>query len=468
MTQGVVWKQLLEFAIPMSVGLFFQQMYNTFDAVVVGQFVGKEALAAVGSTGSIVNMLVGLCAGLSTGASVVISQAYGAKDYKKLSDAVQTTILVTFILSIFATAAGMLIVSPMLRLMKAPADVFPQAKQYLSIYFAGVSGLLMYNMGSGILRAVGDSKRPLYFLIFSATLDIGMNFLFVVVFHWDIKGVAYSTVIAQILSAALVLYTLTHSDAPYAIRWGELRIKPDILKRILSIGLPASIQQAITSFSNVFVQSYINGFGSDAMAGWSSYNKIDSYALVPVQSISLASTTFIGQNFGAGKLDRARKGVRQALTMSFVITAVLCALMVLFRRPLVSIFTNDPAVLDYGGRFLAIISPFYVLTCFNQIFAGALRGTGRAKTPMIVMISSFVVFRQIYLFVSKLLGGGFIAVALAYPAGWVVCSILMTIAYLRGPLCRACEGQSAAPSAGPDAAAEALEEALSAGEGAEG
>ncbi|HOG01293.1 MAG TPA: MATE family efflux transporter [Clostridia bacterium] len=468
MTQGVVWKQLLGFAIPMSVGLLFQQMYNTFDAVVVGQFVGKEALAAVGSTGSIVNMLVGLCAGLSTGASVVISQAYGAKDYKKLSDAVHTTILVTFILSIVATVSGILLVPPMLRLMNAPEDVFPQAKLYLTIYFSGVAGLLMYNMGAGILRAVGDSRRPLYFLIFSATLDIGMNFLFVVVFHWDIKGVAYSTVIAQVLSAALVLYTLTRTDAPYAIRWGGLRIKPDILKKILSIGLPASIQQAVTSFSNVFVQSYINSFGSGAMAGWSSYNKIDSYALVPVQSISLASTTFVGQNYGAGQIGRARKGVRQALTMSLVITAVLCALMVVFRRPLVSIFTNDPEVLDFGGRFLAIISPFYVLICFNQIFSGALRGTGRAKTPMIVMISSFVVFRQIYLFVSKLLGGGFLAVALAYPAGWVVCSLVMAVVYLRSPLCRERDGEGAASRAGASAAAEALEEALSAGEGIEG
>ena len=444
MTQGVIWKQLLQFAIPMSLGLLFQQFYNTFDAVVVGQYVGKEALAAVGSTGSIINMLVGACAGLSTGASVVISQAYGAKDYRKLSDAVHTTLLVAFLLSIVASAVGILIVPPMLRLMKTPADVFEQAEFYLKVYFAGMTGLLMYNMGSGILRAVGDSRKPLYFLIFSATLDIGMNYLFVLVFNMGIGGVAYSTVISQFLSAGLVLFTLSRSDGPYALHWSDLRIKYDILKKILAIGLPASIQQALTAFSNVFVQSYINGFGSDAMAGWSSYNKIDSYVLVPMQSISIASTTFVGQNYGAGKIERTRKGVRQALIMSAAITAVLSIVMVILRHPLVSIFSSEQAVLDYGGRFIAIVSPFYVLSCFNQIYAGALRGIGRAKTPMIIMLSSFVLFRQIYLYVAAKLGGGFIAVSLAYPMGWLVCSVLMSIFYSKSVICTAKDGDLSA------------------------
>lgn len=437
MTQGTIWKLLLQFAIPLSVGLLFQQLYNTVDTVVVGKFVGKQALAAVGSTSSIVNMLVGLCAGLSTGASVIISQSYGAKEYQKLSDAVHTTILATVIVSVLASVAGVLLVTPLLHMMDTPEDVFPQARQYLTIYFAGVSGLLLYNMGSGILRAVGDSRRPLYFLIFSALLNVVMDLLFVIVFDLAIAGVAYATIISQFISALLVLFTLSRSDAPYAIRWNRLGIKKDILKQILAVGLPSGIQQAVTSFSNVFVQSYINGFGSDCMAGWSSYSKIDVYALVPVQSIAIASTTFVGQNYGAGKLDRARKGVRQALTMSIGITALLLGIMVIFRRPLVTLFTDDQAVIDYGARFIAIISPFYIATCFNQIFAGALRGTGRAKVPMFIMLTSFVVVRQIYLAVSKALGGGIVAVALGYPLGWVLCSILMSIYYMRSPLCKA-------------------------------
>lgn len=463
MTQGPIWQLLLQFAIPMSIGLLFQQLYNTCDAIVVGKFVGKEALAAVGSTGSIVNMVVGICAGLSTGASVVISQSYGAKDHKRLGDAVHTTVLVTFLLSIVATVIGVLIVPPMLRLMNAPEEVFPQAKQYLTIYFFGLPGVLVYNMGSGILRAVGDSRRPLYFLIFSAVLNVGLNLLFVLVFHMAVAGVAYATIIAQFLSSALVLYTLIRSDAPYAVRWKKLRVNFAVLKQIMAIGLPASVQQAVTAFSNVFVQSYINAFGADCMAGWSSYNKIDTYTLVPMQSIAMASTTFVGQNYGAGKLSRARKGVRQALSMSIVITAALCALMVIFRYPLVSIFTDDPGVLEYGARFLAIISPFYILTSFNQIFAGALRGAGRAKVPMLIMLSSFVFFRQIYLFVSKLLGGGFIAVALAYPMGWIVCSILMSIFYRRGPLYTEKENAEPLPEAA-EAGEEGWEAADSIGE----
>ena len=437
MTEGVIWKQLLEFSIPMAIGLLFQQLYNTVDTIVVGRFVGTEALAAVGSTGSIINMLVGLCAGLSTGASVVISQCYGAHDYEKLHAAVHTTIVISLLLCVVATGVGILIVPPMLSLMATPADVLPEATEYLTIYFAGVSGLLLYNMGSGILRAVGDSRRPLYFLCFSAVINIVFDLLFVIRYHLGIAGVAYATILSQFLSALIVMYSLTRADAPYSIHWNELCIKKDVLKHILSIGFPSGVQQAITSFSNVFVQSYINFFGSSCMAGWSSYNKLDIYVLIPVQSIALASTTFVGQNFGAGKLARARKGVREALVMSLTVTALLSALMIICDRPLLYLFTSDEQVINFGERFITLISPFYVTVCFNQIFAGALRGIGRARTPMIIMLSSFVVFRQIYLYVNKLLGGAFIPVAVAYPMGWVVCSMLMTFFYRKSVLGRA-------------------------------
>lgn len=443
MTEGVIWKQLVRFSIPMAIGLLFQQLYNTVDTIVVGRFVGKEALAAVGSTSSIVNMLVGLCAGLATGASVVISQCYGAREHQKLHDAVHTTILVTLVLSIFATVAGVLIVPPMLRLMETPADVFGEAQAYLTIYFAGVSGLLIYNMGSGILRAVGDSRRPLYFLIFSAVVNTFFDLLFVVRFHLGVEGVAYATILSQFLSALLVLFVLTHDQAPYGIRWRRLCIRRETLSRILSIGLPSGLQQAVTSFSNVFVQAYINFFGSACMAGWSSYNKLDVFILIPLQSIALASTTFVGQNHGAGKLSRARQGARQALGMSLVITAALSALLILCARPLLSLFTPDPEVIEYGARFIMLISPFYVTTCFNQIFAGALRGVGSANVPMAIMLFSFVAFRQLYLFVNSRLGNSFVLVALAYPAGWVVCSVLLTLFYRRSALCRAQPGAPA-------------------------
>lgn len=435
MTNGTIWKLLIKFALPMAAGLLFQQLYNTVDTIVVGQFVGKEALAAVGSTSSIINMLVGLCSGLSMGASVVISQSYGAKDYEKLHDAVHTTILVTLIMGVIATGIGILIVDPMLRMMDTPDDVFQAAHDYLTIYFAGISGLFIYNMGSAVLRAVGDSKRPLYFLIFSAVLNVVLDLLFVIVFHLDIAGAAYATILSQFLSALLVLFVLTRSAGPYAIHWKDLCVKGDILKQVLAIGLPSGVQQGITSFSNVFVQSYVNAFGSDCMAGWSSYNKLDVYALVPAQSIAMASTTFVGQNYGARKLERARKGVRQALLMSIAMTVFLCGLLLLFKDQLLTLFTTDSLVIQYGSRFIGIIAPFYFCTCFNQTFAGAMRGIGKAKVPMIVMLSSFVVFRQIFLFVGTKLGGGFLLVSLAYPMGWVVCSIAMYVCFKRSALC---------------------------------
>lgn len=450
MTSGSIWRLLITFALPLAAGLLFQQLYNTVDTIVVGKFVGKEALAAVGSTSSIINMLVGLCSGLSMGASVVISQSYGAKDYVRLHDAVHTTILVTIIMSVIATGVGMAIVDPMLTMMSTPDDVFGAAHDYLTIYFAGISGLFIYNMGSAILRAVGDSRRPLYFLIFSAVLNVILDLVFVIVFKMDIAGAAYATIVSQFLSAALVLFVLTRSAGPYAIHWGHLCIKGNILKQVLSIGLPSGVQQGLTSFSNVFVQSYVNAFGSDCMAGWSSYNKLDVYALVPAQSIAMASTTFVGQNYGARKLERARQGVKQALIMSISMTIFLCALLLIFRDQLLTLFTNDSLVIQYGSRFIGMIAPFYFCTCFNQTFAGAMRGIGKAKVPMIVMLSSFVVFRQIFLYVGTKLGGGFVLVSLAYPMGWVVCSIAMYVCYKRSALCHPEKAQFAAADTAKD------------------
>ncbi len=436
MTQGPISRQLLEFAIPMMLGLLFQQLYNTVDTIVVGRFVGKEALAAVGSTGSIINILIGACAGLATGASVVISQCYGAHENESLHDAVHTTIAVTFILCALVTALGVGIVSPMLRLMATPSDVFFQAKQYLTIYFAGSAGLLIYNMGSGILRAVGDSRRPLYFLIVSALLNIGLDLLFVIVFRWGIAGVAWATILSQLISAVLVLFSLTRGDVSYGITWRHVRIKRDMLSRILKIGLPTTLQQSLTSFSNVFVQSYVNFFGSTAMAGWSSYGKLDMYIMIPMQALVMASTTFVGQNYGAKKLSRARQGVNRSLLLACSITLVCSALMVLFRKTLLTLFTTDVGVIEYGAHFILLITPFYAAMCVNQILAGALRGIGRSREPMYIMLFSFVLFRQIYLFVNKLLGNSLTGVTFAYPVGWVVCSTIMFAFYLGSELVR--------------------------------
>ena len=437
MTQGAIWRHLMHFSVPMAVGLLFQQLYNAVDLWVVGQFVGKQAQAAVSCTGSTINTVVGFCAGLATGASVIISQRYGARDWKGLSKAVQTTIALTFILSAIATAGGILTIPFMLRFMQTPEDVMGEAYSYLLIYFSGVSGVLFYNMGSGILRAVGDSRRPLIFLVISAVINTVLDLVMVLVFRMGVEGVAYATIAAQTISALMILVTLTREESAYGIRWRQLQLDKTALSSILRIGLPSSIQSAVTAFSNVFVQGYINYFGTECMAGYGIYNKVDAFALIPVQAISMSSTTFVGQNWGARQVKRARDGVRTAIWMSIGATVAMGLMVYFMARPLLFIFSPEEEVVAYGERFIRIVTPFYLMICFNQIYAGALRGVGDATMPTVIMLGSFVVFRQIYLAVTKALGAGFLSVALAYPMGWVMCSALLFIRYRGSALVKA-------------------------------
>ncbi len=430
MTRGVIWKQFVSFAVPLLLGFVFQQLYNTVDSVVVGNFVGKEALAAVGSTGSIINTLIGFFAGLATGASVVIARLFGARDEAGVSRAVHTTIVMTLLLAVLFTVLGVAMVPFMLRLMKTPADVLPASQTYLTIYFAGVIGLMLYNAGAGILRAVGDSRHPLYFLVFSAIVNTLLDLLFVLTFGLGVAGVAYATVIAQLLSAVLVLFTLSRASGAHQLRMHALRLSPPILKSIIKIGLPAAIQSTLTSFSNVFVQSYVNAYGSACMAGWSAYGKLDQLALLPMQSISMASTTFVGQNLGARNLVRAKQGIRTAVLMSTVSTASLMLPLMLFAKPLLGFFNRDPEVLAFGRLFVVWMSPFYVFACVNDILAGALRGAGESKAPMFIMLLCFVVIRQIYLFFVSRVAPTVLPIALGYPLGWILCAALQ-FAYYR-------------------------------------
>ena len=431
MTEGPIWRHLISFALPMMVGLLFQQLYNTVDTIIVGQFVGKEALAAVGSTSPIINTLVGFAVGLASGGTVAISQSYGAHDYRALGKAVHTAVSLTFLVSIALSLIGAAIVTPLLNMMGTPADVFDEAHTYLSIYFAGMLGLLVYNMGSGILRAVGDSTRPLYFLVFSAIVNTVLDLLFVVVFDMGVAGVAWATLIAQALSALLVLWVLTREHAPYGIRWRELRLDKEMLKRICALGLPSGIQQAVTNFSNVFVQASVNAFGSACMAGWSAYSKLDVFLSVPIQAVSLASTTMVGQNVGARKLDRVKSGVRQAQWMGVSVTLLLAVGLVVFAPAMLRMFSTESDVLEYGVYFVRIISPFYILMCFTNTYAGALRGVGRSQATMYICLFSFVAFRQLYLLAGRLFGSPILWVTLAYPVGWLMASLLLGIWFFR-------------------------------------
>ena len=431
MTQGTIWKHLLAFALPLMIGNLFQQLYNTVDSIVVGQFVSKQALAAVGSTTSIINMLVGFFSGVSVGAGVIISQRFGAKDPEGVHKAVHTTISLTLIIGLIGTVVGIVLAPIMLTLMKTPQDVFVEAKAYLQIYFGGISGLMLYNMGSGILRAVGDSRRPLYFLVFSSCVNIVLDLLFVLGFHMGVEGVAYATIIAQFSSAALIYFTLYRTHDVHRFQPKKLRIYPEMVRSIIRVGLPAGLQQALTSFSNVFVQGYINSFGTNCVAGWSCYHRIDQFILLPMQSISMASTTFVGQNIGHRDLERTEKGIRTAVMLSIVVTGILIGLVVIFCAPLIKIFNDDPGVVEYGVMFIRLISPFYLIICFNQIYAGALRGAGDAKAPMFIMLFSFVLFRQLYLAIGTQFINTEWFVGLGYPAGWAMCSTLQLLYYYK-------------------------------------
>lgn len=432
MTEGSIVNHLIRFSIPLLLGNIFQQLYNTVDSWVVGNYVSDQAFAAVGTVGPIINLLIGLFMGLSAGAGVVISQYYGAKDKENVQKSVHTSIAVTIIMGVLFTIIGIAMTPLMLRLMDTPENVMPESTAYLRIYFSGMLGLVLYNMGSGIMRAVGDSTRPFYFLVVSALTNTVLDLLFVLVFKMGVEGVAYATIIAQFVSALLVLYVLMKTDGYCKLCIKKLKIDKKILGKVFKVGIPAALQMAITSFSNIFVQSYINFFGDTCMGGWTAYAKIDQFLLLPMQSISLAATTFVGQNLGVNQVKRAKQGVTRAMVIAVASTLILMVPVLIAAPQLVEFFNDNPEVVRYGSMLLRLISPFYVFCCINQILAGALRGSGDSRTPMFIMLGCFVVFRQIYLFLmTRFVSNTITIVALGYPAGWLICSIITYIYFKR-------------------------------------
>ena len=425
MTEGSIARQLLLFALPLMAGNIFQMLYNTVDSIVVGQYVGKEALAAVNSTTMIVNILVFFFNGFSVGAGVVIARYFGARDHDALHDAIETTMARTFLFCVVFTIIGVAGVSPMLRVMSTPDDVFTDARTYLTVYFAGISGLLVYNMGSGILRAVGDTTKPLLFLVLTSVLNIVLDLLFVLGFKMGIAGVALATILSQFISAALTLMLLTRTNEIYHLSWRDLKLDGGILRQIFAVGLPAGIQSVVTAFSNVFVQAYINHFGSSCMAGWGCYNKLDSFIMLPMSSMAMAATTFVSQNMGAKKEKRASRGTVTAIVLSVAVTGVIALALFLFAEPAVRLFTSDETVVSFGALFLHANVFFLLFNCVNHVLAGALRGRGDSRGPMIIMLSTFVALRQVYLFaVTRFVANTPFLVGFGYPVGWMACFAL--------------------------------------------
>ncbi len=432
MTKGNIYPLLISFALPILLGQLFQQLYNTFDTWCVGNFVGKNSFSAVGTVSSIINMLIGFASGFSTGAGVVISQYFGAGDRENIKRAVHTFVIFMLLLSVFMTIFGLFMVPTFIKMVGSPEEVAIEQSIYLTIYFGGITGLMLYNMGSSIFRAIGNSRLPFIFLVVSAMLNIALDLVFVIFFDMGTGGVAWATIISQGVSALLIVIALFRTESPVKVSLSSFCFDLDILKKIIIIGLPSALQLAITSFSNVFVQSYINYFGTDVMGGWTAYSKVDQLLFLPMQSLGLAAMTFVGQNIGAKNVERAKTGANSALLLGLISTAALILPVIYFAPRVVEFFisADESLVIKYGSLFLRTLSPFYLLCTFNQVYGSALRGAGKSQLPMVIMLFSFVFSRQIYLFVMKnYISNTILPIAMGYPFGWLLCSTLITIAF---------------------------------------
>ena len=430
MTEGNITSHLITFAIPLLIGNLFQMMYNMVDTWVVGRFVGDAAFSAVGTLGSVTNLMIGFFLGLSSGAGVVISRFFGGKQYDRVKDTVNTAVILTAVLCVLFTVLGIACIPLFMKMLDMPDEVMTEAVTYLSIWFAGISGLMIYNMGSAIMRAVGDSRRPFRYLVVAAVTNTVLDLLFVIVFKWGVAGVAAATIIAQGLSAALTVISLCRNDSCVRISFKGIKFHKPIMREIFVIGFPAALQMTITAFSNIFVQSYINFFGMEVMGGWTAYNKVGQLILLPMQSFALASTTFVGQNIGQDQVKRAEKGANTALFISMLSTLILLTPTMIFARAFVSVFNTNSEIVTYGAQFIRMLIPFYLLWCINQIYSGALRGVGKSTGPMIIMLASFVAFRQLYLFVmANFISNTVVPIVMSFPAGWVLSAIITLIYY---------------------------------------
>ena len=431
LTKGSIVKAIILFSIPLLIGNLFQQLYNAVDSYVVGNYVGTDALAAVGASTPVINMLIGFFMGISTGAGVVIAQYYGGDDIKKMRRAIHNSLALTIVMGIILTIIGLVFTDPLLHAIGVPQEVFSQASLYLSIYFWGLIFMMIYNMGSGILRSVGDSKRPLYFLIFSSIINIILDFLFVKTFHFGVAGAGYATLIAQAVSAIFIMFVLMKTKENYQVVFKEIGFDRDILKRIIKIGVPTGFQQSIVSLSNVIVQSYINVYGASVIAGYSVTVKIDGFVNLPLQAFNMAITTFVGQNIGAKQYDRVKKGAYMTTFLAMLTIGTFVIIMYIFGRYFIALFNSEKEVIEAGRLMQLVFLPFYIFLPINQVINGVLRGAGRSTVPMYVMIFSFVVLRQLYLFFITKVTSDIAYVFFGWPLTWIVCSVIFLVYFFK-------------------------------------
>lgn len=429
--EGSVAKGLIWFAFPLFLGNLFQQLYNTADTLIVGNFLPKESLAAVSSSGNLIFMLVGFLNGIAGGAGVVIAKYFGAKDEESLSRAVHTNVAFGLAGGGLLTVVGVLLTPQILTWMGTPPDVLPESITYFQVYFFGVMATFLYSIGAGILQAVGDSRHPLYYLIVSSVINILLDLLFVGGFGWGVASAAAATVISQAVSAVLCLYRLLRLEKVCRVEIKKIRFHGDMFSQIIRFGLPAGVQNSVIGFANVMVQTQINLFDADAVAGCGSYSKVEGFVFLPVTCFAMGLATFVSQNLGAGQLERVRKGTRFGILCSVTLTEGIGVLIWLFAPFVIGLFNQDPAVIDYGTRQARTEAFFYFLMAFSHCVAGVMRGAGRAYVPMLVMLGCWCVVRVSYILLAMQAFQDILVVFTAYPLTWFLSSVFFLIYYLK-------------------------------------
>ena len=430
-TEGVIWKQILIFFFPILLGTFFQQMYNTVDTIIVGRFVSTQALAAVGTTGPLVNMINGFFTGLSSGATVILSQFYGAGDRDGVNRALHTGFSLSLVLGGIVMAVGCLFAPLVLVWMRTPQECLSMAQSYLRIYFAGALFSMVYNMEAGILRAMGDSRTPVYSLIAACLANIVLDVVLVVGCRMGVAGAALATVFSQLLSAGMLLIVLLR-EKEFPLRFASLRLEGDLLRRILLIGVPAGLQFVTFDLSNTLIQSGINSFGATVMAAWTAYSKIDAFIWMISGAFGVAITTFVGQNFGAQRYDRVKTSVRVCLGMSIGTVGLLSLCILLFRQQILGIYTADTGVIQSGAYIMSIIMPFEVVFMPVEIFAGTFRGVGDSVKPTVITCLCVCVVRVVWLMTAVKLHHTLFMLCVCYPITWILAALVFTAVYLKG------------------------------------
>lgn len=429
LTEGPIWRKVIIFALPILAGSLLQQLYTTADAIIIGQFAGKNALAAIDTVYNLIKLPINFFTGVSLGATIIISQYYGAKDKENISVASHTALLFAFFGGLLLSILGIFLSPFCLRLLQVPDDIFQESLIYVRIYFGGMTASMVYNMSAGIFRAVGDSKTPFYFLIIANIANVLLDILFIAVFRWGVAGAALATAFSQVLSSFLVVMALIKTNLPCKIHLNKLRFQQVCLRENIKLGLPVGIQATLYPLANMLIQSNVNAFGTNSIAAWAVCGKLDFLIWLITESLCSTISTFVAQNYGAKKYERAKKGVRVGVVLSVILVAVIGAILYFWNIQLGYLFVDDSRVIDISSRIMSVLSPLYVIYVFGGVLPGAIRGTGETIKPMILTLIGSCGSRILWIIAIVPLHHTLMTVLICYPVSWGVTSVIYLIFY---------------------------------------